>query len=216
MLVSRLLLARRIVTASAPSLSSRGLPTSRSPSRRLPLLLPSAQRRVRAFSSTMATPAPSTTTQEVPEGFVLIKEGQASMLFPKENEVFYNKVQVLNRDLSIMMLRLFAERRLRDKEAKRLKREGLTPEQVTAQLADVDWTKKVAETAAEDGLVVLDALAASGLRSIRYFKEVPGVKKVIVNDLEEAAVEQAHRNVAYNNVDPTRVVPQQGNANLGM
>eukprot|EP00624_Nannochloropsis_granulata_P007410 evm.model.NODE_7565_length_13978_cov_20.023323.4 len=138
------------------------------------------------------------------------------MLFPKENEVFYNKVQVLNRDLSIMMLRLFAERRLRDKEAKRLKREGLTPEQVTAQLADVDWTKKVAETAAEDGLVVLDALAASGLRSIRYFKEVTGVKKVIVNDLEEAAVEQAHRNVAYNNVDPTRVVPQQGNANLGV
>lgn len=212
MLVSRLL-ARRIVTASAPSLSSRGLPTS-SP------LLPFA-RRVRAFSSTMATPAPTATTagavtQEVPEGFILIKEGQASMLFPKENEVFYNKVQVLNRDLSIMMLRLFAERRLRDKEAKRLKREGLTPEQVTAQLADVDWTKKVAETAAEDGLVVLDALAASGLRSIRYFKEVPGVKKLIVNDLEEAAVEQAHRNVVYNNVDPTRVVPQQGNANLGM
>ena len=207
MLGSRLL-ARRIVSASAPSLSSRGLPTS-SPS----LLLPSA-RRVRAFSSTMATPAP--TTQDVPEGFVLIKEGQASMLFPKENEVFYNKVQVLNRDLSIMMLRLFAERRLRDKDAKRLKREGLTPEQVTAQLADVDWTKKVAETAAEDGLVVLDALAASGLRSIRYFKEVPGVKKVIVNDLEEAAVEQAHRNVVFNNVDPTRVVPQQGNANLGM
>ena len=138
------------------------------------------------------------------------------MLFPKENEVFYNKVQVLNRDLSIMMLRLFAERRLRDKEAKLLKREGLTLEQVTAQLADVDWTKKVAETAAEDGLVVLDALAASGLRSIRYFKEVTGVKKVIVNDLEEAAVEQAHRNVAYNNVDPTRVVPQQGNANLGV
>jgi len=164
----------------------------------------------------MADPAPKSITKEVPEGFVLIKEGQASMLFPKENEVFYNKVQVLNRDLSIMMLRLFAERRLRDKEAKRLKREGLTPEQITAQLADVDWTKKVAETAAEDGLVVLDALAASGLRSIRYFKEVSGVKKVIVNDLEEAAVAQAHRNVAYNNVDPTRVVPQQGNANLGV
>lgn len=175
----------------------------------------------RIFSSVaMEKPVSSNTAtnvpEEIPEGFMLIKEGQASMLFPSGNEVFYNKVQVLNRDLSIMMLRLFAERRLRDKEAKRLKKEGLTPEQVTAQLADVDWTARVAETAAEEGLVVLDALAASGLRSIRYFKEVPGIKKIVVNDLEEPAVEQAHRNVAYNRVDPTRVVPQQGNATLVM
>ncbi len=171
----------------------------------------------RSQRTLMAPPIPfEAPGPDVPEGFVLIKEGQASMLFPKENEVFYNKVQVLNRDLSIMMLRLFAERRMRDKEAKRLKKEGLTPEQVTAQLADVDWTQRVKETAAEDGLVVLDALAASGLRSIRYFKEVPGVKEVIVNDLEEAAVEQAHRNVAHNQVDPRRVKPQQGNANLLM
>lgn len=31
-------------------------------------------------------------------------------------------------------------------------------------------------------------------------QEVPGVKKVVVNDLEEAAVEQARKNVEFNEV----------------
>jgi len=31
---------------------------------------------------------------QAPEGFQLIKEGKAAMLFPQGNEVFYNKVQV--------------------------------------------------------------------------------------------------------------------------
>lgn len=115
-----------------------------------------------------------------------------------------------------MMLRLFAERRCRERAAKALKKEGLAPEAIEAQLAGVDWARRAAETAAADGLVILDALAASGLRSIRYFKEVPGVKRVVVNDLEAAAVGQAHRNVAYNDVDPARVCPQQGNAVLVM
>lgn len=115
-----------------------------------------------------------------------------------------------------MMLRLFAERRCRERAAKALKKEGLAPEAIEAQLAGVDWAERAVATAAEDGIVVLDALAASGLRSIRYFKEVPGVKRVVVNDLEAAAVAQAHRNVAHNNVDPARVCPQQGNAVLVM
>ncbi len=123
---------------------------------------------------------------------------------------------MFNRDLSIMMLRLFAERRCRERAVKALKKEGVAAEEAEAQLAGVDWGERAAATAAEDGLVVLDALAASGLRSIRYFKEVPGVKRVVVNDLEAAAVAQAHKNVAHNQVDPARVCPQRGNAVLVM
>jgi tRNA (guanine26-N2/guanine27-N2)-dimethyltransferase len=157
------------------------------------------------------------TEEKVPDGFSMIREGQAAMLLPTGNEVFYNKVQEFNRDLSVLMLRLFAERRLRDRTEKRLKKEGLSKEAIQERLAGVDWTAKVRDDDPdEDGMVVLDALAASGLRSIRYMKEVPGVKRVVVNDLDEAAVEQARRNVAFNRVDPARVVPQQGNANLVM
>jgi hypothetical protein len=39
-----------------------------------------------------AKPAPP--SEPAPEGFQLIREGKAAMLFPTGNEVFYNKVQV--------------------------------------------------------------------------------------------------------------------------
>jgi hypothetical protein len=46
-------------------------------------------------STTKKAPPPGT-AQPVPgdESSMFIKEGQASMIFPKGNEVFYNKVQV--------------------------------------------------------------------------------------------------------------------------
>ena len=37
---------------------------------------------------------------------------------------------------------------------------------------EVDWDEYLNSTAEEDGLNVFEALSASGLRSIRYFKEV--------------------------------------------
>jgi tRNA G26 N,N-dimethylase Trm1 len=43
------------------------------------------------------------------DDFHVITEGKASILFPKENQVFYNPVQEYNRDLSIMMLKLLIE-----------------------------------------------------------------------------------------------------------
>ena len=51
--------------------------------------------------------------------------------------------QVLNRDLSITMIRLFAERRLRDKMEKALKREGHAPDVIKQKLSEVDWSEKV-------------------------------------------------------------------------
>ncbi|CAM9098118.1 unnamed protein product [Ectocarpus fasciculatus] len=40
----------------------------------------------------------------------------------------------------------------------------------------------------EDGLLVLDAFAASGVRALRYLTEVPGVQRVVANDYDEAAI----------------------------
>lgn len=50
-----------------------------------------------------------------PPGYRFIAEGQAKILFSEGNEVFYNKVQEFNRDLSVHVIKLFAERRLREK-----------------------------------------------------------------------------------------------------
>jgi len=46
----------------------------------------------------------SSTAPAAPPGFNVITEGQASVLVPKGNKVFYNNVQEFNRDLSICVL----------------------------------------------------------------------------------------------------------------
>ena len=153
-----------------------------------------------------------------PPGHKLIIEGQAAMPFNEaENAVFYNKVQVFNRDLSIHVIKYFSELRAREAAEAALKKsrkQAKLPftEADTAELDATDWSSKVAATAAEDGIVILDALAASALRSIRYVKEIPGVKKVVANDLDAAAVEKAHANILYNQVDTSKMEVVQGDA----
>lgn len=47
----------------------------------------------------------------------------------------------------------------------------------------------------------MEALSATGLRSIRYAKEVPGIKQIIANDLSAAAVKAIKENIKLNNVE---------------
>jgi len=188
----------------------------------------------------VAPPRPGT----VPPGYKFITEGSASILYEANEEagdkgepVFYNKVQVLNRDLSIRMITQFVRTRAREKatpKGNRAKRRaaaqaaeadavagaaavagtvsGEAPAAssegsngaATAAAAGADSESAAASTsgasaaaganvlnlssaeldanlraeAPERGIRILDALAATGLRSIRYFKEIPGVKQV--------------------------------------
>ena len=48
---------------------------------------------------------------------------------------------------------------------------------------------------------ILDALSATGLRALRYAKEIPFVTKVIANDLLPEAVRSIEKNVQYNKVE---------------
>lgn len=63
----------------------------------------------------------------------------------------------------------------------------------------------------QGGLRVLEALAASGLRSIRFAKEVPGLRAVVANDFSARAVELMNRNVAFNGVGDL-VAPRMADA----
>ncbi|KAF9483764.1 N2,N2-dimethylguanosine tRNA methyltransferase [Pholiota conissans] len=51
-------------------------------------------------------------------------------------------------------------------------------------------------------VTLLEALSATGLRSIRYAKEIPLLKRVIANDLSPGAVEAMKRNIAINGLGP--------------
>lgn len=57
------------------------------------------------------------------------------------------------------------------------------------------------ESSSADGITILEALSASGLRSIRYAKEVEGVKKIVANDLSQRAVETIAQNIKSNQVE---------------
>lgn len=60
-------------------------------------------------------------------------------------------------------------------------------------------------------LKILEALSATGLRSIRYAKEVDNVEQIIANDLSKEAVEMIRRNVKNNNVEDI-VIPNFADA----
>jgi tRNA (guanine26-N2/guanine27-N2)-dimethyltransferase len=106
------------------------------------------------------------------EQYTVIKEGQANILYPAGHQVFYNPVQEYNRDMSVMMLRLFAE----------------------------EWHVQQGKP-----LRILEALAATGLRSVRYAKEIEGLDFVMANDLDPTAVAAIHRNRDYNGIEETKL-----------
>ena len=73
------------------------------------------------------------------------------------------------------------------------------------------------DSALQDGIRVLEGLAASGLRAIRYAKEVPGIARVDANDLDPAVVDAMRRNVEHNGPEASsRVRPLQGDCRLVM
>lgn len=111
----------------------------------------------------------------IPKGYEELREGLARALY-RNGQVFYNPAQVVNRDLSVLVLRWLSRERGKN-------------------------------------LRVLEALSATGLRAIRYFKEVPAVTHVVANDLDENAVETIRRNVLHNSLDLEKdITPNHGDA----
>ena len=211
-----------------------------------------------ATNDTTSNTKDTTNNNNIPSNHQLITEGSISMLYPVvENSVFYNPVQVQNRDLSILMIGMYTERRIerlwrvnKKKEVRKLllneldmkkKKEEIkdgdtkekkkeTKEERKARLAQfeididaqvelarksVDFTKLTLESSKSmpsngdtnsatitsktlHGVSIFEALAASGLRSLRYWKEVPGVRSIIVNDLDPVAIDMARENVGRN------------------
>lgn len=67
----------------------------------------------------------------------------------------------------------------------------------------------------QKGLLILEALAASGLRSVRYALEIPRAGTVIANDFSEKAFHSIQGNVEHNSV-VDRVVPSMREASMLM
>ncbi|XP_071954596.1 tRNA (guanine(26)-N(2))-dimethyltransferase-like [Antedon mediterranea] len=136
------------------------------------------------------------------EGYTIVKEGTSEILFPKSNEVFYNPVQEFNRDISSLVISLHASQVLKKKGIEVcLKQKNTTNAANTCDSQDEEELKKVYPgDQLEDGISILEGLSASGLRSIRYAKEIPGIKNIVANDFSVAAVENIERNIKHNKI----------------
>jgi len=60
---------------------------------------------------------------------------------------------------------------------------------------------------------ILEALSATGLRSVRYWKEIPNLHSIVANDLSEDAVKEIKRNLEYNEISEKQIIPNHGDAN---
>lgn len=177
-------------------------------------------------AQTPAAAAAAATT--VPPGFHLIEEGAARILFPSENQVFYNRPQVVNRDMSTHVIRHFIEMRKREINARAAakgqardehdddgdeaaadddaKSASSSTSSSTPAVSDAMATDASAKAAAEHaapafrGVSILEALSATGLRAVRYAKELDDVRVCVANDCSQAAVDAIARNARFNGV----------------
>ncbi|XP_029440973.1 LOW QUALITY PROTEIN: tRNA (guanine(26)-N(2))-dimethyltransferase [Rhinatrema bivittatum] len=161
-------------------------------------------------------------------GETVITEGKAKIIFPSANEVFYNPVQEFNRDLTCAIVTEFARLQMLTKgiqicvPGEELVQKVLVdlseqPEEKPEAAAEEEKEKKavVAGEKCEDGLRILEGLAASGLRSIRFALEVPAVHGIVANDSSSQAVELMKRNVEFNGVGQL-VTPSLADARMLM
>nr|XP_058915973.1 tRNA (guanine(26)-N(2))-dimethyltransferase isoform X2 [Kogia breviceps] len=161
-----------------------------------------------------------------------VTEGAAKIVFLSANEVFYNPVQEFNRDLTCAVITEFARIQLGakgiqikvpgEKDVQKVvvdlseQEEDKAELKEGANLAPGDQPRTAAvRDICEEGLRVLEGLAASGLRSIRFALEVPGLRSVVANDASARAVDLMHRNVQLNNVAHL-VQPSQADARMLM
>ncbi|CAF3892203.1 unnamed protein product [Rotaria magnacalcarata] len=122
---------------------------------------------------------------------VQVKEGKANIHLP-EGAVFYNPAQVFNRDLSVACLRLVSKYH-HENECKRIKKND-------PNAACVSFDQLPTGVRQENGLKIAEALSATGLRSIRYAREIPGIDTIYANDIDAGAVESIKQNIELNDV----------------
>lgn len=171
---------------------------------------------------------------KIEENLQIISEGKAKVYHPAS--VFYNPVQEFNRDLTVAIISEYARDHIREQEEKLRKKSGnikqlemdgdrdMCESNGNSLLMEVDRTGEnltavtselIAGKRHEMGVRILEGLAASGLRSIRFGLEIPGVKEIVTNDLDADAVKIIEKNIEANGLQDL-VVSSQNDAALLM
>ncbi|CAD2104100.1 N2,N2-dimethylguanosine tRNA methyltransferase, putative [Plasmodium vinckei lentum] len=109
----------------------------------------------------------------------------------KNKHIFYNKAQVFNRDMSIVLIKsleLYLKNKNKDNEKTIFR-----------------------------GFNIIELLSASGIRSIRYAKELKEtINHIVANDIDKYACKQIKRNFKRNNIDKDKYTILCNDANVVM
>lgn len=132
-------------------------------------------------------------------------EGKAKVVY-NTGQVFYNKAQAFNRDLSVLVLNYFVSTCLEEMAADtKLHNARLSQyKRVVAEENTCKYAKMIAQQDAANGknpadhFSVFEAFSATGLRSIRYAAEVPHLFPIIANDMDEASYETILQSLSLN------------------
>jgi tRNA (guanine26-N2/guanine27-N2)-dimethyltransferase len=170
---------------------------------------------------------PGQTVRHEDKEFTTVKEGLAYILTPPSRDqkeegkqaagsearptVFYNPIQQFNRDLSVLAIRAYGEHAIASKlekhERNSARKRGLKRKRQDTEEAEDKEQPKPTEPAKpaqpqewKPTFTILDALSASGLRALRYAKELPFVTRIIANDLSKSAIESMQLNIQHNRV----------------
>ncbi|KAF1753776.1 hypothetical protein GCK72_020333 [Caenorhabditis remanei] len=131
---------------------------------------------------------------QIKEEITIIQEGKAKVGF--HGPVFYNPVQEFNRDLTVTVLRQFSD------DHQKFQKEQAEAQNSKNSNGEEPPKKKNKLAINEDGKIrILDALSASGLRALRFSKEVPNVGFIMANDFSDNAVASIQENVKLNEVE---------------
>lgn len=107
----------------------------------------------------------------IEEGKVKIRQKNIDGTFAP----FYNPAQELNRDLSVLAIATYIDN--------------------YSDFLDKDKQKI---SSLNKTFSVVDAMSATGLRAVRYFKEIQKLDKIIANDIDSKAIDLIKLNIDYN------------------
>lgn len=91
----------------------------------------------------------------------------AENALPGAGGVFYNRNARVNRDLSVLMANILAEERQKEVEETMMKTSSDVDGQQTSSVGDADASGSAGKSGEYQGLTVLDAFSASGVRALR-------------------------------------------------
>eukprot|EP00871_Galdieria_phlegrea_P003293 jgi/Galph1/3965/GphlegSOOS_G2625.1 len=145
-----------------------------------------------------------------------ICEGKAKVMY-NSGQVFYNKAQAFNRDLSVLMLNDFvetAQNEMKEKQkignARRAAWKGITATDNNCPF--IKHLKNSEEDSFINHFSVFEAFSATGLRSIRYALEVPHLYPIIANDRDQASYETIQKSIEINHNAGEKVFASLGEA----